>query len=122
MTETEKQTNDFKKMIQERVLECLGLKITLAQAWEFYKDLNISLIDFTIASKGHKVPLAGQVTYEIINSKPSDKLIAEGYTSNYKFRVRQSTTLKRYVNYKLGQPTTINKIIQEGVTIDTENV
>lgn len=96
-------TLEFKKMLQKLISDKLGIQVTQTEAWEFYKQLNESIIDFTVDNNG-KVPLAGQVTYEIITSKPSQVKQREGYTAVHKFRVRQSTTLSRYLNKKLNQP------------------
>lgn len=96
-------TDDFKKLVQSTIQNKLGIKVSKDVAWEFYKSMNRDIIKFTVDNNG-KVPLAGQVTYEIIESEPSPKRINEGYTKVYKFRTRQSTTLSRYLNKLKGQP------------------
>lgn len=90
-------SREFIKMLQKRLRE-INPNITMEEAWDFYKDLNKDIIDFVNDAPNKRVPLAGVHTLEVIECKPSKSMESKGYEKDYRFRVRQSTTMSRYLN------------------------
>ena len=88
------RAEEYKALVQKVILEVLGIKVSKAKAWEFYKTLIYKTVT-DVADNG-RIPISGVNTWEIQNCGARKGKID---THNFvpKFRFRASSKIDDYL-------------------------
>lgn len=98
----ELRTDRFKQHIQAMLKRKFDIKVSKETAWQFFKEMQVGLIQFVVSEEDKKVALSGVGNYEIILAQARGKAKERGESYLPKFRFYPSTATDRTIRQLMG--------------------